>query len=196
MSKIPIITPKQKAVSLGFTRGSQVIFKGKIHKIVRHGGGSVSNPRVYVINNRGKFSYRSIKNLILINKTQKFKVGDKVKYEYKDHENFEYGEGIIVSSCHNRLTIEERMIVMNENEEVLCIPERNMELISRNNFIVSLKSFESKFIPGDIINYENKILYVVSIFKCLLTGFNFLLLSNGDYCFESYVKMVDNCVYQ
>ena len=198
------MTPKQKAVSLGFKKDCQVMFEGKIYTIVRHGGGSIINPRVFIANNNGIFTYRSIKDLSLINdKSQKFKIGDKVKYKFNDYDGYlQYGEGDLVSSCNNKLIVEDRMIVMTENEECFCIPTKNLELLSREDGISysrkikTGKTFESKFIPGDIIKYENKISYVVSSFKCLLTGFNFLSLSNGTYCLDISVEMIDKCVYR
>lgn len=196
------MTPKQKATSLGFKKNSQVIFNDKTYTIVHHGGGSVINPRVYITDNKGVFIYKSIKSLILVNKeSQKFKVGDKVKYKFKDYGHLQYGEGIIISSCHNRLFVEGRMIVMSEKHEFLCIPVKDLELKdqeSKNGDCANYpqKIFRSRFIPGDIIEYEDEVLYVVSFFKCLLTGSNFLLLSNGNYCLDSSVKMIDKCVYQ
>lgn len=197
------VKPKDIAIKKGFDVGVQVLYKGELGCIVKHGGGTRVKPKVcvqltsgVVVNSRLSYLqiYNNVQDTMTLSKKKALSLGMSIFSRIETDKSNCEADGYLVYFCNSSKSCFERVIVLGTNGDYSCAEISKIKLMTEPLYpsfsMIKPNLFKSKYKAGDIVKYKNRTTYIVYIYfyekLCIF-------LPEEMECSEDELELIEEC---
>lgn len=196
MAVVERLRPKDISIGKGFDIGVHVLYRGEPGTILKHGGGTLVNPKVFVELSSGGIINSRLNHLQIKDAAKKkaqslgMSIFSRIETDKDDCE----ADGYLYYFCNNSKLFLERVIVLGVNGDYICAEISKIKPMAEQLYppfsMIKPNSFKSKYKAGDVVMYKGRKVYIVYIYFYEKLH---ILLPGGVECSEDELELVEEC---